>query len=364
MRRAARLLAATAVFAALAAPAAAEDILLEDGTVYAGTVKELGTKEVTFELRMKGGATVTMKLPAARFDAAWLYGLLDAQAGQDARAHVDLAVWAVERGLFSRAKAQMLKAEELDPAFVAGLREGKFPEIRDGIATQLAASAEADVKAGRLDAAQQKLEVLVTRLSDTEGGNRARAMLPPLEEQIEARDARLAEEARARLAEAERKAAEERARKLASFDAEKAKARKLAVEGLTEDDDGRALDLLGKALAKGDALLEQLDALAKGAGDDRELLAEVADRRARILQAIVKVRLHRCDLYVFRGMGQAATKEVAAAQAVAPDDPDVAAAAVRAARAEEGKDDISDVRWRRAATTGSRFGRTGGGGRR
>ncbi|HVG93326.1 MAG TPA: hypothetical protein VND21_02680, partial [Planctomycetota bacterium] len=159
------LLVAAALSVALARPARADDILLEDGTVYQGTVKEIDGKNVTFEIVMKGGRTVTMKLPSQRFDATYLYGLLDTKAGKDAKAHVDVALWAAERGLFSRAKAQMLKAEEIDPAFIAGLREGKFPQIREGLATQLFASAEGDVKAGRLDLAQQKLEVLLTRLS-------------------------------------------------------------------------------------------------------------------------------------------------------------------------------------------------------
>jgi hypothetical protein len=356
-------LVAAAVFSvAFAGPARADDILLEDGTVYQGTVKEFDSKNVTIEVRMKSGGIVTMKLPSARLDAAYFYGLLDAKAGKDAKAHVDVALWAVERGLFSRAKAQMLKAEEIDPAFVAGLREGKFPEIREGIATQLVASAEADVKAGRLDAAQQKLEVLLTRLSDTEGGNKAREMLPSLEEQIEARDAKTAEEERAKLAETERENAEERVKRFAKFDAERLKARKIAVEGLTEDNDGRALDLLATALGKGEALLKDLDEMEKVAGEDKAFREDLEAWRKKIRAAMVKVHLHRCDIYVFRGVGKSAMEEVTAAKAIDPENPDVAAAEVRAARADEGDDDISDLRWRRANAAGGRFGRGGGGG--
>jgi hypothetical protein len=351
-----------AVVLAIACPAVcrAEDVLLVDGTVFSGTVDKVEQTGVTVTMKPGGGGTATVKVPASRLDPAWFYGHLDAMAGKDAKAHVDLASWAVEHGLFSRARAQIRKAEEIDPAYVKDVRENRFPEVREGIATQVLASAEGDVKAGRFEAAEEKLELLLLRLPDTEAGGRARDVMTSLEQAMEARDAKAVEDARAKLAEADRKAADERAAKFAEFDRDLAKVRKIAVEGLNEDSDSKALALLESALAKVKPRLADLDRIEKAAGTDAADLKEVADRRTRIQRAMVKVHLHRADIHLFRGNEKDAMREIDAAKAIDAQNPDVALAAIRASVSD---DDVPD-RWRRGGAGGGRFsGGARGGGR-
>lgn len=346
--------------AAFAPPARAEEVILNDGTVHDATIVSVEKDTVTVVVRTKtSDKAVTLKVPAKRFDAHWLYGLKDRLAGNDAKAHVELAVWAVEQGMFSRAKAQMMKAEALDAAYVAALREGKFPDVREGIASSILASAKADVEKGQLEVAEQKLEVLLTRMSDTEAGSQAREVMTTLQTKLEEAEAKRAAEAAAKLAAAEKAAAEARAKKLAPIDADLARAKKLAVQGLTEDSDTKALSLLEDAMRHGQKLLKALDELAKDAAADPELAKEVADRRARINAGMVKAHLHRAEIYIFRGDAKEAQAEIAAAQAIDPENADVAAAAVRAEQA--GDDfDIQERRWRRARTAAGN-GRFGGG---
>jgi hypothetical protein len=363
MRWTTTLPAAALLVVAAAAPARAEDVLLVDGTVFTGKVDKVEKDGVTITMAV-GGGTATLKVDAARLDPAYFYGLLDGVADQDAKAHVELAVWCIEQGLFSRARLQMRRAEQLDPDFVRGLREDQFPEMREGIATQILASAEADVKAGRLDVAEQKYEVLLLRLPDTEAGGKSREAMAALQPLLEAREAQAAEAGRKKLAEAERKAAEERAKKFASFDPKLAELKKLALEGLSEDGDAKALSLLDTALTRAKARLADLDDLAKGAGADEALAQEVADRRGRIRRGMVKVHLHRADLYLYRGAVNDAKREVEAARALDPQNADVVAAAVRVAH-HDADVDVSEQRWRRArAAAGSGRFSGGRGGRR
>lgn len=357
-----------ALAVAAAAPCRAEEVILNDGTVHEATVVAVEKDSVTVTFRTKtSGALVTMKVPAKRFDAHYLYGLKDKAAGDDAKAHVELAAWAVEQGMFSRARAQIMKAEALDPAYVKSLRDGKLPEFREGLAASILASAKADIEKGQYEMAEQKLEVLLSRMPDTEAGSAAREVALALEPKLAEAEAKAAEAAKAKLAEDQKAAAEARAKKLAPIDADLAKAKKQALEGLTEDSDSKALSLLESALHKGERLLKDLDELAKGAAGDAELVKEADARRKRIHAGMVKVHLHRADIYIFRGDSKEALKEVEAARGIDPENPDIAAAAVRAERADE-EFDIHEQRWRRArAAAGSgRFGggAAGGGGRR
>lgn len=357
------LAAVLCVAAACAAPARAEEVILNDGTVHDATIVKVEKDSLTVIVRTKtSGKSVTLTVPAKRFDPHWLYGVKDRLAGEDAKAHVELAVWAVEQGMFSRAKAQMMRAEALDPAYVGALRDGKLPDVREGIATSILASANEDIAKGRLEVAEQKLEVLLTRMPDTVAGGQAREVMTALQPKLEEAEAKRAAEAAAKLAAAEKAAAEARAKKLAPIDAELARAKKLAVAGLTEDSDTKALSLLEDAMRRGEKLLKELDALAKDAAADPELAKEVADRRARINAGMVKAHLHRAEIYIFRGDAKEAQAEVAAAQAIDPENPDVAAASVRAEQA--GDDfDIQERRWRRARIAAGN-GRFGVGGRR
>src|SRR5262245_21534856 len=355
--------------ALLAGPASAEEVLLADGNALDAKVLEVPEDAIRVTYSPKGGGTVTMDYPAARLDPPYFYGLRDQAAGQDAKAHIKLALWAVEQGMFSRGKSQVKKAAAIDPGLVKSIEEGKLPELRDVIADRILGSAERDIQAGRLEVAAGKLEIILPRLPHTEAGNKDRDVMKALEakedEEEAKQEAKKAAEDEAKLKEEEKKAAAERKKLLDGVWKGLKQGKKWMNEGLEEDSDSRALELLEKALGRGKEGLDDLDELVKTHAADATLVSEAQTWRRKVVAAMVRVRLHRAEIYLWRSSLNQARDEVKAAMALDPQNPDILTALSRIDDAQS--DDDWGLRWRRGgAAGGGRFGggRGGGGGGR
>jgi tetratricopeptide (TPR) repeat protein len=354
--------------ALLAGSAWADEVLLADGNTLEGKVLEVREDAVKVTFSPEGGGTITMDYPAARLDPHYFYGLRDQAAGQDAKARLRLALWAVEQGMFSRAKSQVKKAAAIDPQLVKDIEEGKLPEIREGIADRILASAESDIQAGRLDRADEKLQLLLARLPDTEAGNKARDLLRSVEakqdEEEAKQEAKKAAEDDAKLKEDEKKAAAERKKLLDGVWRGLKQGKKWMNEGLVEESDSKALEILAKALGRGREGIKELDEIVKTRAADATLVSEAETWRAKVVAAMVRVHLHRSDIYVWRGSLKQARDEVKEAMALDTNNLDAISALQRISDAQS--DDTWGIRWRRgAAAPGSRFaGGRGGGGRR
>lgn len=358
------LFAAAVVSFALALPSLADDLITADGTSHACEILKVDEDGVTARGKLKSGDVVEVKVPVARLDPLCYYALRDAAIGSDGKARLRFAVWCVENELFSRAKIQVRKAGEADPKLLEDIQAGKFPEIREGIAKRVLASAESDLAAGRLAPAREKVEMLLGRLSDTEAGSKARDVIRTIDAKETEAEAKAAAEAAAKLGEEAKKAEEARAKLLAAVDESYTKGKALAMEGLVEDSDVKALDLLEKALGHGDDALQKLDSIERLNAGDAALLEEAKARRAKTLAGMVKIRVHRADVYIWRGSLVNAKKELDAARKLVPSSPEIDAAAQRLLAADE--DDPQELRYlRERRETGSRFGgRAGGGGGR
>jgi hypothetical protein len=364
MRRPLLAAALASALAAAASPAwALEDILFEDGQVRRGEILEVLEDGIRAKGKAKSGGIVEMKIPESKLDAEWFYNLRDRAAGTDAKAHLRLALWALDRGLFSRARLQVRRATELDPALVKDIQEGKLPEIRDGIAAKILESARRDLKAGLADRALQKVELLLARMPDTPAGAEAADFLPEVEAAAVAKEEKDRADARAKLAEAERKAEEERDRALAPVEETLQKAKKLGSAGLQEDNQPKALEMVGQALKMAEGALERMDSLAKSHEGDEAMRARVAELRGRTVAAMVKGHLHRAEMYVWRGSHPQAKAEIEKVEALDPGNSAADALAARIAEVDE--QNSEEQRWRRGGTGDSRFGgrRGGGGGR-
>jgi hypothetical protein len=357
------ILAAAILGFAASGALAAEDILLEDGRTVRGDILEVREDGIRAKGVHKSGGTVEMFVRADLLDAAWFYGVRDRAAGEDAKAHLRLALWALDKGLFSRAEAQVRRAKELDAKLVQDIQEGTLPGIREGIAAKVLESARRDAKEGRAALALRKVELLLARAPDTPAGSEAAEFLPELEAKAAEAEAKEREAARAKLAEAERKAEEERDRLLAPVEETLAKGKALGSKSLLEDNQPKAIEMLGEALSMGKAALERLDSLAGKGEKDPALAARVADLRSRITAAMVKGTLHRAEMFFWRGSFPQAKGEIAKVEALEPGNPDAAALADRIEEAE--KDLNDEQRWRRGGYGGeSRFGKGGRGGGR
>ena len=360
----ATFLAASALVAA-AGPvlAGVEDILLDDGTTRRGEILEIMEDGIRAKGRAKGGGFVELKIPDHRLDAEWFYELKDKAAGNDAKAHLRLALWSVEKGLFSRAKLQVRRATELDPGLVKDIKEGKLPEIREGIAMRVLESARKDLKAGLVENALTKVELVLARTPDTPAGAEAADFLPEVEAAVAAAAEKQKQDARTKLAEAEKKAEDERDRLLAPVEETLTKAKKLNSEGLCEDNQPKAIEMIGSALKMADACVEKMDSLVKGHEGDEALKARIADLRGRTVSAMVKAHLHRAELYVWRGSLPQAKAELEKIEKLEPGNAQASAMEERIADIEE--DNSDEQRYRRDGPGDSRFGgrRGGGGGR-
>jgi tetratricopeptide (TPR) repeat protein len=256
--------------------------------------------------------------------------------------------------MFSRAKIQVRKAAEADPKLAEDIQAGKFPEIREGIAKSILTSAESDMGAGRLDNAREKLEILLARLSDTEAGGKACDAIRTLETKVTEAAAKSEADAQAKLDDAAKKQSEARAKRLAAVDDDYAKGRAFALDGLTEDNHGKALDLMANALEKGKAALKKLDAIDKEGADDAAFVAEAKARRTKTTKGMVKIYIHRADLYMWRGSLPNAKKEIEAARELDPTNPEIEAAMTRLLDSDD--DDTFETRYlRERRQNGSRF---------
>ena len=368
MRKHSRLALTIAALACLVLPALAEELTTADGTTHQCEILKVEEDGVTARGKLKSGETVELKIPVARLDPHCYYSLRNAAIGDDAKARMKLAVWCVENDLFAQAKAQVKKAAQADPKLVEDLAGGKYPEIREKMAARILASAQADMAAGRLDVSRQKLEILLNRLSETQAGGEARDMIRALEGKETEASAKAEADATAKLDEDARKAADARHKLLAPIDEDLRKGRELATEGLTEDDVNKALEILGKALPNGEAALKKLDAILKDHAGDAQLQADADDLRKKTIAGMVKVLIHRCDLYIWRGSLPNAKKELDEARKLDPSNPAIDSANERILAADD--DDALELRYlRERRQNGNRFptphargGRGGGGG--
>jgi hypothetical protein len=347
--------AAAVVALAAASPCFADELITSDGTVHPCEVLSVDETGVVARGKMKTGDVVQLKVPVARLDPLWYYERRDKSIGPtDGKARLNFAVWAVEQGLFSRAKIQVRKAAEADPKLAEDIQNGKYPEIREGIGRSILASAENDISTGKFDNARQKLEILLGRLSDTEAGGKACDVIRTLETKVNEANAKKEADEKAKLDEAARKQADARAKLLAAVDEDYAKGRAKALDGLTEDNAGKALDLLESALSDGDHALKKLDAIDKDHADDATLMADAKARRAKTIAGMVKIRIHRADIFMWRGSLPDAKKELDAARLLDPTNPDIDSAAERMLAADD--DDTFETRYLRdRRTSGNRF---------
>lgn len=351
-------------------PAWASDrVILRDGSVKRGKILEVTENGVRVQFSPKGGGSAQMNVPPGRLDPHWFYNLRDSKIGNDAKGRLKLAMWAFEEGMFSRAKVQVEQAAEIDPKLVKDIREGALPDIREGIANRMLESAQGDIKDGALDRADEKLQILLARMPDTEAGTAAVDVYKALQDQIRGKEAREEQERLDQMAEEERKAKEERDRLLRNVDRDLDRAKRDFDNGLTEDRESRALSLLGNAIRHAGSALRRIDRLEQSHADNKFLMDDIAERRTKTIAGMVTAHLRRADIYTWRSSTSNARKEIEAARKLDPDNPAIAEAEARADQQDD--QDVLDLRWTRNRREDTRFrgggqfaGARGGGGRR
>ncbi|MFV1958326.1 MAG: hypothetical protein ACC662_02815 [Planctomycetota bacterium] len=343
-------------FSALSA-LALDEVILNDGSVRHADILEVLENGIRVKFRPKSGGKVEMVVPASKLDPAFFYALRKKAIGDNAEDHLKLALWAFDAGLFARAKAQIEEVARLDPQLVKDIEEGKLPEIREGIARKVLESAQKDVKKGRLERAEQKLQALLARMPDTGAGTEAVGIYKALLGQVEEKEAKLEEQRLAKMEEDQQKAERELRKKVEPIKRDLKAGKKYLSDGLTEDSESKALDLLKRAIQKGGAALQKLDKLAKDNPDDADLQQRIADVRRKTIAGMVQAYIQRADIYTWRAARTMARKELKKARELDPENPDITAAEGRVDDSES--DDALGLRWQRNRREGLRFGGRG-----
>jgi hypothetical protein len=176
----------------LASPALAEEVLLYDGHSMHGKVHDENAKGFKLTMHTKGGGSITMGMAANQVDPHWWYARRDAALGDDAKQRLELATWAVEHGLFRRAKAQFEKARKLDPKAARDFHDRLIPQLREGVAHELVHSAKHAMNSGELKTAHRMLQAVLTRFGDTHAAGEARALQPTLQHRTDVKLRKLA----------------------------------------------------------------------------------------------------------------------------------------------------------------------------
>ncbi len=355
MRSLLSLCAALLVVGMLAAPAfALDDVIMKDGTIHKAQILSVEEDGINVKFSPKSGGMVQMKLKWDRLDTYFFYNLRNEKAGDDAKEHLKLALWCVEAGLFSRAKVQVEKATELDPQLVKDIQAGgKLPEIREGIATRVLESAEADIEDGDFENAEKKLEALLARMPDTEAGTQAAQVYKDMQADYAAAQAKAEEERVAQMEEEQQKLEEALQKRVGPIQKDLDKGKEYLSEGLTEDSESKALSLLQKAVGKGEEGIKKIDKLLKDFPDDADLATKADEVKGRVTAGMVKAYLSRADIYTWRGSLNNARKEIEKARKLDPENPDIFAAEQRID--DRNDQDALELSWQRNRREGMRF---------
>jgi len=180
-----------AVLAALAAilvaqGAFAEDTLIfsREGDVYHGKVLESTADSITVDVDIDGTRS-THTVAAERFDPHFFYRVRDEALGDDVAGRIVLAKWAVDNGLFARAKAQMDLCRSIDPKAVEEFMKTEFPKIKEGIAASLIEAANKAFRVGSMTNAQKYASAILTKLQGTSQDEAAKALLVKIQAKID-----------------------------------------------------------------------------------------------------------------------------------------------------------------------------------
>jgi len=172
---------------AIAPRAFAQDqlIFVKGGDVYRGEVLKSDAKTVTVKLSAEHGGT-THTVDADRFEPYFFYQVRDKALGDDVQGRIQLAKYAVDNGMFSRAKAQMDTCRALDPKAVEEFMKTEFPKIKEGLAARLLKAAQKALRVGSTKNAHKYASAILTKFGGTKVDAQATAILDQVQAKIDA----------------------------------------------------------------------------------------------------------------------------------------------------------------------------------
>ena len=330
---------ALAALALLALPGWADDIPLLDGHSLNGRILDVTATGLKVEGEAPGGGTYTMTVSADHIDPHWWYARRDLALGSDVHERLELAVWAVEHGLFRQAKAQFEKARKLDPAAAKEFRDDVVPGMRQGIAAGLVESARRDMDVGKLDAANQMLHAVLNRFADTHAAGDARTLLATLQHRVDAKLVAAAHWKEERADEAARAQATERRAVTDPIVALIRQGNNILAHMPPPAAQADAVASTRQAANEFEKAIQRVEMGLKAHASDPQLVARLDELGRQAQAALVQCHVDAGDVYVSTGNYTGALDEATALSGLTDGADDAAALRARAREAEAWSDD-------------------------
>ena len=258
--------------------ASADEVVLRSGDVHDVDIASTESDSVTVAFQ-RGDTKGTVKVRAAELDPHSFYELRNRYMEKTAENHLKLARFAVENGLFARAKLQVDKARVLDADYVE--RKMETTELIEGVATNVLASARKLYEAGDVEEARQYAAVILTYFPETSVAGKASSLLAKLEEKMKAADMARQEaamnEAKQAGQEAERRVREAFEKDVKPLVASYHKARETNLKGLQEQSASKSIDMFQGAARSLERVLTKALELQKKYAQDPVVGKELAE---------------------------------------------------------------------------------------
>lgn len=320
---------------------ATETIALKSGKVLRGEVLESTPDRMRFQFH-DGVGLVTVGLTSSQVTPHSWYNVRAPRVGDDASAHLALAQFCIENGLYHLAENQLREAVELDSS-LAEEAEEQYRLARDGAAKKLVELAKEALEKGELVRAERLVATVVTRYRGASVHAAAVEMLDDIgkkKAQLESEQVVAAEKA------LEKQAREERENKLAEPMRALERGRTRNVAGLRSDNLSRSQRAYAAAIAEYQRGLRELEPIEKReAGQDRELGRMISELRQRLSGEVIQSHINMGSEYLVSGSFKTALHHANLALATDTSDRDARAfrARVEYAAAEAAR---GGYRWR------------------
>jgi tetratricopeptide (TPR) repeat protein len=280
----AALLVAMVAFSGIAL-AEKEEMILRDGT--SGFVEVLETKANGVKIKFKkDGSDISLFLKANQIDPHTFYSIRKKHMERTAANHFALAVYCAENGMYNRARHQVDVARSIDPEYVE--KQKTSTKVREGVGEKIVARAEMLFNAGKLEEAEEEVQIVLTHLADTAAADDARALLNVIDRAEADREAEEDAEAIAKLDAEKQKQADALMKKLKPAKMAYEYGKELAARGLREKNQTRAKkafdeagDQLVKALRKARDIVTKEkdfeDVAGRWAAAEKRIMAEAVE---------------------------------------------------------------------------------------
>jgi len=157
------------MLALLTAEARAEQLLfLTGGRVFKGEVLSSTPNSVTARVKIEGSGEQTHTVSSDECDPHFFYSVRNKAIGNDAAARIELAKYCVDFEMYSRAKAQMDRARQIDEKVVEKFMKEEFPKIKEGLAAKLLSAGQRSLRRGSTKNAKKYASLILTKFEDTE----------------------------------------------------------------------------------------------------------------------------------------------------------------------------------------------------